>query len=183
MKLVSYLKNALLLAAAGILLGIAAAPSAAAVPANDDFDRATVIKHLPFWDAQDYAQATMAADDPDWCDHWGGSLWYAFTPTHDTHIAARVEPVQRQREDMPPGGLLSVWTGTRGALTNVSCGAPFEARAGETYYFMVQLEEWSQDDDRSLVIHVNEQRALHPKVDTPKPGVVRGNRWLLRATR
>jgi hypothetical protein len=105
-------------------------------PPNDDFDNATVIGSLPYSDSEDTTEATFASDDP------GGlasSVWYAFTPTHET----RVTPTALGSPMPGYSPSVSVWTGARGALISVTPvdidAQPYEydAQAGTTYYFLV----------------------------------------------
>lgn len=126
-----------LLAAAALL--IPAAPAAlAAVPANDDFDDATVIAALPFHQSLDTSDATTADDDPD-CVGNGHTVWYAFTPGVDMTIAANTSGSAFDTT-------LSVYTGIRGALEQIACNddsgglqsrVVFPATSGTTYFFMV----------------------------------------------
>jgi len=109
-------------------------------PPNDDFDSATVIGGLPFSEALDASLATWASDDPPDCVN-NGSVWYAFTPTSDM-------AVEMNTTGSDYDTVLSVYTGTRGALTLVpmACNddyyglqsrVQFQATAGTTYYAMV----------------------------------------------
>jgi hypothetical protein len=108
-------------------------------PGNDDFDNATVISDLPFGETLDANLATRAEDDPgSSCGWWDRTLWYAFTPAETMWMQA----------DPYPGSydsVIAVYTGARGALTEVACrsdwymGEPlrFLAQGGTTYYFML----------------------------------------------
>jgi hypothetical protein len=106
---------------------------ATAPPLNDDFDSATIISSLPFTDTLDTSGATSAPDDPTSCGN-NASVWYAFTPTQN-------EVVRTTTSASGYLAFLSVYTGTRGALTAIACGftAPlvFSAQAGTTYFLMV----------------------------------------------
>ncbi len=114
-------------------------PALAAPPSNDDFDSATVAPAVPYSDAMDTREATTAADDPD-CFGRGPTVWYAFTPTQDMRLEANTFGSDYDTT-------LSVYTGARGALTQVVCNddaafslqsrVRFDALAGETYFFMV----------------------------------------------
>jgi hypothetical protein len=108
----------------------------AMAPANDDFDHATVVSTLPFTDNIDASAASSAADDPTSC---GGSaassLWYSLTPTADESVVA-----DTTSSTYAPA--VSVYTGTRGSLTQVACGiftsvTSFHVTAGVTYHIMV----------------------------------------------
>ena len=126
----------------GLIIGILAAfsvfPAFAAAPSNDDFDDANVISELPFSDAVDTTGATTADDDPD-CFGQGPTVWYEFTPEEDVNV--RADTVGSDYDTT-----LSVYTGSRGDLTQIACNedavdlqsrVQFEAVAGETYFFMV----------------------------------------------
>jgi hypothetical protein len=119
---------------AGLLLALVNVSPAVAQPANDDFDNATVVGALPFTDTIGTADATTAGDDP-FCNGNEHSVWYAFTPTANTTI--RADTVGSNYDTT-----LSVYTGTRGALSQIAC-ASFPAQvtlgvsANTTYYFMV----------------------------------------------
>jgi hypothetical protein len=118
----------------GLLLALVNVSPALAQPANDDFDTATVVGVLPFADTTGTADATTADDDP-FCNGNEHSVWYAFTPTANTTI--RADTVGSNYETT-----LSVYTGTRGALSQIACSY-FPAQvtlglsANTTYYFMV----------------------------------------------
>jgi hypothetical protein len=103
-------------------------------PANDDIDNAAVIGGLPFTDSITTADATTASDDPS-CNGNAHSVWYSFTPTRDL-------PVKSDTSGSDYATSLSVYTGSRGALSQVACAsAPaqvsFNASANTTYFFMV----------------------------------------------
>jgi hypothetical protein len=124
----------------GVALGfiMMATMASAQPPLNDDFDNATLIPGLPFTDAINTSEATTANDDPD-CVGQGPTVWYSFTPTEDIRIEANTFGSDYDTT-------LSVYTGSRGALTLISCNDDaiglqsrihFDAIAGETYFFMV----------------------------------------------
>ena len=126
-------------AAAVVLLLVALAalgiPAVFAVPpANDDFDSALVVGGLPFNDAQDTREATVADDDPSpFCGGRTATVWYAFTPASDQRIE-----INTAGSSYPTS--VSVYTGTRGALGQIGCGGPqlgFSAAGGGTYYIMI----------------------------------------------
>lgn len=110
-------------------------------PANDDFDAATLIGAFPFEEAVDTRPATIALDDPlSNCGVADRSIWY------------RISPVQRTRVELDTlksvyDTTLAVYTGTRGALTEVTCSNDqtyygmaklgFDAEAGTTYHVAV----------------------------------------------
>ena len=113
--------------------GVLAAP-----PANDDFDNATMISQFPFNDAISTSEATVAADDP-YCSGQSATVWYKVTAVTNVIITANTFGSDYDTT-------LSVYTGTRGALTQVACNddyngvqsfVQFSASAGQTYFFMV----------------------------------------------
>lgn len=113
-------------------------PAAAAAPSSDDFDSATIIPGLPFTDALDTSEATTAADDPD-CVGNGPTVWYTYTPTETVELV--IDTFGSSYDTT-----LSVYTGPRGALTQLACNddwgglqsrVHFTALAGETYAIMI----------------------------------------------
>jgi hypothetical protein len=110
----------------------------AAPPVNDDFSTPIVIGDVPFTNTQTSAKATTAVDDP-FCTASSHTVWYAFTPS----INSRVE-INTFGSDYDT--TLSVSTGTRGALTQITCNdnsgrgsqsrVRFDAVAGVTYWIM-----------------------------------------------
>src|SRR5919197_3147938 len=111
--------------------------SAMAQPANDDFDNATVITDLPFTDAINTQDATTAPDDPD-CGGADKSVWYSFTPSSTMDVVA-------DSTGSDYSASVSAWTGSRGALTRVSCDfnrSLFQVVSGETYYIMVSSNQF-----------------------------------------
>lgn len=110
-------------------------------PANDDFDQATVVGALPFNESLDTHGAASDDDVNVPCGVFApcsvpqsrGTVWYTYTAAEDTRIT-----VDAAGSDYAP--LLSVLTGTRGALVFLGCGSSrlgFTAYAGQTYYLMV----------------------------------------------
>jgi hypothetical protein len=80
------------------------------------------------------AGATAAADDPS-CAGSAHSVWYAFTPTRDLRVRADTAGSDYATS-------LGVYTGSRGALSQVACASSpaevtFTASANTTYFFMV----------------------------------------------
>jgi PKD domain-containing protein len=129
-----------LLSAFGLLLLALVLPSSAlAVPANDDFASATIIDPavLPFSDTVDTTGATTEPGEPQSCALIDQSVWYSFTPTTTTMVAANVSA--------GIGASLNVYRQTGsgfGGLSFVGCainptfqGVIFTAQAGTTYYF------------------------------------------------
>jgi len=104
------------------------------VPINDDVDHAIAISSLPFTDTSNTSNATTAFDDPYYCGYNGASVWYSFTPAADTRIELDTSASNYYT-------VISVWTGPRGAWSNVNCNYSnhirFNALAGQTYYIMV----------------------------------------------
>ena len=124
----------LVIAAATATLTLLALPGTAlAQPTNDDFDNATVVTEpLPFTDDISTVDATTAADDPD-CLASGATVWYSYTPAVTGLYTATTAGSSY-------GATVSVYTGTRGALSQLGCNVPvlsWQASAGTTYYLMV----------------------------------------------
>ncbi|MCA9516350.1 MAG: thrombospondin type 3 repeat-containing protein, partial [Myxococcales bacterium] len=84
----------------------------AAPPANDDFDAAVVITHLPFVSDIDTTEATTAADDPDGAQTTR-TVWYTYTPSQNVHVV-----IDNSQSDYQVA--TTVFTGTRGALDVVT---------------------------------------------------------------
>jgi hypothetical protein len=119
---------------AGLLLALVTTSPAFAQPANDDFDTATVVTGLPFIDSISTVDATTAGDDP-FCNGFEHTVWYSFTPAQDVTIRADTSGSDYATS-------LSVYTGSRGALSQVACASfpaqvTFSASANTTYFFMV----------------------------------------------
>ncbi|MGI5211736.1 hypothetical protein [Plantactinospora sp. CA-290183] len=138
------------IAAAAVALAVLTWPgtAAAAAPANDDFDNATTVTEpLPFT-AVSSADATTAPDDPTTCSEAIATVWYRYTPTRTgTYVVTGTAE--------PYGAYLSIFTGTRGALTPVLCGSgtnAWSAEAGTTYYFMVSAFPWSPPGDFTFTL-------------------------------
>jgi len=110
-----------------------------APPPNDDFNNATKITPFPYSTNEDVTNATTAPDDP-FCYGANQTVWFAYTPTTNIRLEANTFGSNYDTT-------LSVYTGTRGALTQIACNddsngtvqsrVRFEATAGTTYYFMV----------------------------------------------
>jgi hypothetical protein len=108
-------------------------------PPNDDFNQATVVPSIPFTVSQDVTNATVAPDDP-FCLTRNQTVWFSFTPTQNMRIEANTFGSNYD-------STLSVYTGTRGALTSLGCNddsngtlqsrVRFDAVAGATYHIMV----------------------------------------------
>lgn len=112
-------------------------------PANDDFDAATSITVVPFSETIDVGSATSAPDDPSSsCGGQGPSVWYDFTPDSAGRYAISTEGSSYDT-------LVTVYTGSRGALSEVACNdnySPtasyparlrFDANVDSTYHIAV----------------------------------------------
>jgi len=137
-RLSAHARRGITLAFLGIVFLALLSPAATAAPAtNDDFDNATPITALPFTDRVDTTAATAAADDPTTCTN-NGSVWYSFTPSTDMLVEADTAGSDYYT-------VLSVYTGSRGALAQVPGGCVygpssrlvFSATANTTYHFLV----------------------------------------------
>jgi len=108
-------------------------------PVNDDFDLATiVVEPLPFNDPVDTRGATAAADDP-FCGGRNRTVWYTYTPSSTGRVDSNTFGSNYDTT-------LSVYTGTRGSLSQVACNDDtqglqsrviWNAEAGTTYSLMV----------------------------------------------
>jgi hypothetical protein len=108
-------------------------------PVNDDFSAAVAMPGIPSTYTEDATTATTAPDDP-WCYGNAQSVWFKYTPSTNMRIEANTFGSNYDTT-------LGVFTGSRGALTPVSCNddanntvqsrVRFDAVAGTTYYFMV----------------------------------------------
>jgi len=108
-------------------------------PPNDDFNNPTVAPSIPFTVSQDVSTATTAPDDP-FCFGANQTVWFAFTPSMNLRLEANTFGSNYDTT-------LSVYAGTRGALTQIACNddaggtlqsrVRFDAVAGTTYFFMV----------------------------------------------
>ena len=117
-------------------------PAVAAPPANDDFCHAIAgTEPLPFTSTIDSTEATPAGDDPSVCFYVPSpTVWYSFTPSQNVRVRATTLGSDYDTT-------LSVYTGTRGDLTDVACNDDirtdfqssviFDATAGQTYFFMI----------------------------------------------
>ena len=109
------------------------------VPVNDDFASAVVFSSIPSTYSEDATSATTAPDDP-WCYGNAQSVWFAYTPQTNIRLEANTFGSNYDTA-------LSVYTGSRDALTQIGCNddaggtvqsrVRFDATAGTTYYFMV----------------------------------------------
>lgn len=112
----------------------------ASPPGNDDFDSASIVVSTPYTNTLSNAgEATTAADDPAQCAVSSGSVWYRFTASASGQLEASSRGSSYDT-------VISVYTGTRGALRAVGCNddfyglqsrVVFNAVAGETYFVEV----------------------------------------------
>ncbi len=113
---------------------------------NDEPANARPIGFQRFSDSDDSRYATSSPSDPS-CFGRGDTVWYAFTPTEDMRLEAAAGPWY---PDQQSHFTLSAYTKTGGTYQSLDCsddsfvsnGIPrahveFDARAGETVYFMV----------------------------------------------
>jgi hypothetical protein len=96
---------------------------------NNQFDHARVIPSVPYGENLDTRAATPAFDDP-FCVGQGATVWYAITPTENMTLEANTMGTNYM-------ATLSVYTGTRGALTHwlqrqSDCGPRLTAAATTT---------------------------------------------------
>ena len=124
-------------------------------PANDDFDKASVISENPFDEVISSKKATVTDDDPDMpCGARPDSrtMWYKLTasggPVVFNTFSSRYDTV------------LAAFTGTRGNLKLVACDddtgslqseVSFNGIPGETYYF--QIASYGDSPGGLLKVH------------------------------
>ncbi|HET7696107.1 MAG TPA: putative Ig domain-containing protein [Vicinamibacterales bacterium] len=113
-------------------------------PLNDDFSSPIVIEQFPYTNVQTTAKATSSYDDP-FCAGSTHTVWYAFTPSNDMRVEFNTFGSDYDTT-------LAVYTGRRGALSQVACndnagGAQsrvrFDAQAGVTYWIMAGGYYWA----------------------------------------
>ena len=134
-------------------------------PPNDDFDDATIISELPFSDLLDTRGAVTASDDPSpTCGApipptQSNTVWYSFAPVRDGAVRLR-EDLNRYET------VAAIWTGTRGALTEVACAHhpgwidPFlvlPVQAGTTYF--IEFAQYGSPGGGRLGIGVRQEPA------------------------
>jgi hypothetical protein len=108
-------------------------------PSNDDFNNAIQISSIPYSISYDVTNATTAPDDPS-CFGNNQTVWFSYTPSTNLRLEANTFGSNYDTT-------LSVYSGIRGALTQIACNddsngtvqsrVRFDATAGTTYYFMV----------------------------------------------
>jgi len=88
----------------------------AAPPTNDTFANATTVTEpVPFTNSVDTTQATVEPTDPDSnCAGPENTVWYSYTPSTSGFVQANTFGSDYDT-------VLSVWTGTSGNLTEVTC--------------------------------------------------------------
>lgn len=127
----------------GSLVLLGATASAQTVPLNDNFAGATVITSTPYTTSEDTSLATTEdpSTDPAPCSgNIARSVWYAYTATATGRLQA--DTIGSNYDTV-----LSVFTGSAGALTVLGCNddsqcslqstVAFDAVAGQTYYIRV----------------------------------------------
>ena len=125
-------------------------------PPNDDFNSPTVIPSMPFTVSESVTNATTAPDDP-FCAGRSQTVWFAFTPTQNIRIEGNTFGSNYDTT-------LSVYTGSRGSLTQLACNddangslqsrVRFDAVAGTTYYFMVSSFSFFPVTNANLVFNL-----------------------------
>jgi len=151
-KFHSILTIFLVLSIGCLSFGVDAAQAAA--PANDDIDYATQIAQLPFSEAIDTTEATLAGDDPlASCGGivYGKTVWYSITPAYDISISISKAGSSYEAD-------IYVFTGSRGLLEQVAgaCdewdnGIRFAANSGMVYYVMVAARNWYEDPSGGIL--------------------------------
>jgi len=149
------LRSGLILSVMAFVLFLVPAANAAP-PANDDFDNAITITAVPVSISVDMTEATAAGDDPTTAcspDAPFFTVWYAYTPPTNMRLRMDVSFVETNFG-------VSVYTGSRGNLSEVVCDAGtdtryFDVTAGTTYNFMV----WSF---APVVMHFDLSEILPP---------------------
>ncbi|MDX6593561.1 MAG: hypothetical protein QOJ13_2757 [Gaiellales bacterium] len=118
-----------------------AVPALAAAPANDNFRHRIFVPSIPFTHAESTAEATTATDDPPTtCFAPQSTVWFSYRAGTSRRVLASTIGSQYDTT-------LAVFTGRRGALTQVVCNddaaasvssvVRFDAVAGRTYHFML----------------------------------------------
>jgi hypothetical protein len=125
-------------------------------PPNDDFENATVISGLPFYDNVDNSNASTEQNEPSPSCAYGPiekTVWYLFTPTETSHVTVHVST-----SEMPWNPISAIYTGSElTALSEVDCGmsyylsTAFKAYAATPYYIQVGGIDDASD---TLGIHV-----------------------------
>lgn len=128
--------------AVAALVVAAASPVLAAPPPNDNFASSQRIVALPHTNTVNTVDATTESTDPTpSCGNASKarSVWWSYTPTTSARLEANTLESSYDT-------ILSVWTGSAGALEEMACNdnldsrqsqVYFDAAAGETYHFLV----------------------------------------------
>lgn len=121
------------LAVAAIL--VAPSSALAAAPSNDDVTNPKVVEELPYSDTIDVTDASTDPGDPTNCNA-GKSVWYSYTPEETKRIAADTAGSDYSAylgvfRDAPSNNTLIACSNYRD-----SSRVSFNAKAGETYWFM-----------------------------------------------
>jgi hypothetical protein len=138
-----------------VVLTVTASPAQAAAPPNDDIAAAKVIPALPYADTLDTTDATVEPDDP-YCAGTEHTVWYRFVPASDEDVVAHTFGSDYDTT-------LSVYTGSPGNLTLISCNDDFQslqsrvifdASAGVTYWLMAGSFRGSPGGNLQLQVQV-----------------------------
>ena len=134
--------------------------------ANDAFDNAQAISSLPFTHSMSTESATIAGDDPQsTCGSSNNpSVWFTYTPLSNQSISI-------DTLDSDYDTVLSVWTGERGSLVEISCNddaadsgqsqLTIAMTSGTSYYILVA---GYGGDSGSLVLNVFADSIIDPDV-------------------
>ena len=120
-----------------------------AVPNNDNFANASVIDSLPFSQSLATGDATAEQDEPSYCIGLPHSVWYRYTPQHDSWLGLGFTT-----DNAIAGAVVYTFSGTGGFGDLVSVDAcvtyvgegTFLAQAGYTYYIQVGTQEGEPSD-------------------------------------
>jgi Putative Ig domain len=140
-------------------------------PPNDAISEAILMATFPFTNFVNTTAATRDLADPVACGYPDGTVWYRLNSNHRARIEANTF-----LSDFP--NVLTVWTGSPGALQYVGCGndsngwssrVEFTAEPNQNYYLMIGsyqreggvlklivneiLPPPNDDFDRALAIH------------------------------
>lgn len=151
---------AVAIAVAGVIGGPNAA--AAAAPANDDIDDATVVGSLPYQSSTDVADATTEAGEPDDCGN-ARSVWYRYRSPQNARLVASTDG-----SDYSPQ--IAVYEGSATALSLVSCrwsaATAFDVEKDRTYFVQVSGRASSSSPGSSLVFALRRQPTITAAIHT-----------------
>ncbi|MDX6593560.1 MAG: hypothetical protein QOJ13_2756 [Gaiellales bacterium] len=102
-------------AVAFVFVLVGAMPALAAAPSNDAFPNARVVPGVPFTNVVNTTDATTAADDPN-CTNESHTVWYRFRPAQTGRYQ-----FSTSTDGFPSA--VAVFSGSRGALSFLACGA------------------------------------------------------------